>query len=194
MSTRDQILAKIRVSQPEPAALPALTGLNWEFASVKEKFKEVLTGIGGTVVESDSLAFAADYIRQHYDVSLRVITTLPELSDLAETGWETQNPHDLKDVELTIIRGVFGVAENGAVWLTEKEMGQRVAPFICQNLAIVLNENDLVADMHLAYERIGKEENAFSVFLAGPSKTADIEQSLVLGAHGSRSLVVFLIK
>jgi L-lactate dehydrogenase complex protein LldG len=33
----------------------------------------------------------------------------------------------------------------------------------------------------------------FATFIAGPSKTADIEQSLVLGAHGPRSLIVFLI-
>jgi L-lactate dehydrogenase complex protein LldG len=40
---------------------------------------------------------------------------------------------------------------------------------------------------------MGSAEYGFGVFLAGPSKTADIEQSLVLGAHGARGLVVFLV-
>ena len=47
--------------------------------------------------------------------------------------------------------------------------------------------------MHHAYDRIAQAEYPFGLFLAGPSKTADIEQSLVLGAHGSRSMTVFLL-
>lgn len=51
--------------------------------------------------------------------------------------------------------------------------------------------------MHAAYDRIAALEAAaaygFSTFIAGPSKTADIEQSLVLGAHGPISLTVFLL-
>jgi len=48
--------------------------------------------------------------------------------------------------------------------------------------------------MHHAYDRIGDADYGFGLFLAGPSKTADIEQSLVLGAHGSRSMTVFLVE
>lgn len=193
MSSRESILSKIKANQPDQRELPALTGLNLQVDSVIQKYKEVLTSIGGTVVEVDSFEEIRTFIRGEYDTSLRFITTLPELSDIAETSWLEADPHSLSDVELTIIKGVFGVAENGAIWLTEKEMGQRVAPFICQNLAIVIHKEDIVADLHQAYERIGNEENNFSTFLAGPSKTADIEQSLVLGAHGSRSLVVFVL-
>lgn len=193
MSSRESILSKIKASQPEPRALPGLTGLNLQVDSVFQKYREVLTSIGGTVVEVRSFDEIKAFIRSEYNTSLRLITTLPELADIAETGWLEADPHTLSDVELTIIRGVFGVAENGAIWLTEKEMGQRIAPFICQNLAIVIQKENIVADLHLAYERIGNEENSFSTFLAGPSKTADIEQSLVLGAHGSRSLVVFVL-
>lgn len=47
--------------------------------------------------------------------------------------------------------------------------------------------------MHEAYKRLDISQIGFGVFLAGPSKTADIEQSLVIGAHGARSLVVFCI-
>lgn len=193
MSSRDSILAKIKASQPEPRDLPGLSGLNLKVDSVLQKYREVLTSIGGTVVEVGSFDEIKAFIRNEYNTSLRCITTLPELSDIAETGWLEADPHTLGDVELTIIRGVFGVAENGAIWLTEKEMGQRVAPFICQNLAIIIHKENIVTDLHQAYERIGNEENSFSTFLAGPSKTADIEQSLVLGAHGSRSLVVFVL-
>jgi L-lactate dehydrogenase complex protein LldG len=51
-----------------------------------------------------------------------------------------------------------------------------------------------VPTMHEAYARIGSADYGFGAFIAGPSKTADIEQSLVLGAHGSKTMVVFLMK
>jgi L-lactate dehydrogenase complex protein LldG len=70
---------------------------------------------------------------------------------------------------------------------------QRVLPFICQHLAVLLQKKDLVSSMHEAYDVIGNADYGFGVFIAGPSKTADIEQSLVLGAHGPKSMTVFLI-
>lgn len=71
-------------------------------------------------------------------------------------------------------------------------MGERILPFVCQHLAIVLDSKDLVGNMHEAYGKIKPGSIGFGVFIAGPSKTADIEQSLVIGAHGPRSLTIFL--
>ena len=108
-------------------------------------------------------------------------------------------PHSLADVELAIITAHLGVAENGAVWVTEPLLGSiqnrplRAIPFIAQHLAVVLSAEDLVPTMHDAYARIGADDYTFGVFIAGPSKTADIEQSLVLGAHGPKTMTVFLL-
>ncbi len=105
------------------------------------------------------------------------------------------DPHSLEDVGLAILlEGQFGVAENGiSVWVTETEMGQRVTPFIAETLALVVKKTELLPKMHDAYVRIGNEHYGFGAFIAGPSKTADIEQSLVLGAHGPKSMVAFLM-
>jgi len=69
----------------------------------------------------------------------------------------------------------------------------RVLPFITQHLAVVLSRKNIVHNMQEAYERIGTVPYGFGVFIAGPSKTADIEQSLVLGAHGPKTMTVFLL-
>ncbi len=103
---------------------------------------------------------------------------------------EVVNGLDLEQVEVLEIDGEFGVAENGAIWITEEALPHRVAPFICQHLVIHVSE--IVSNMHEAYERLGNVNSGFGLFLAGPSKTADIEQSLVIGAHGARSLTVII--
>jgi L-lactate dehydrogenase complex protein LldG len=191
--SRENILAAIRQNQPSLTPLPSLEGLNQSTHNPLEQFKMVLRSIGGIAIEVTDYQAIELFIQQNYTRKNRIITTLPDLAKIAETDWQNDDPHDLENVELTIIKAHFGVAENAALWITEGLMGQRVAPFICQNLAIVLNKKDIVPTMHEAYKRIGASEYGFGSFIAGPSKTADIEQSLVLGAHGSKTMVVFLM-
>ena len=51
----------------------------------------------------------------------------------------------------------------------------------------------IVNDMHEAYAALRFDGAGFGVFIDGPSKTADIEQALVIGAHGPRSCTVFVV-
>jgi L-lactate dehydrogenase complex protein LldG len=104
-----------------------------------------------------------------------------------------ESGHGYEDTGLFIMQSRIGVAENGAVWITDKELPLRVLPFITQHLAVIINREAIVDTMHHAYEQINNEEYGYGCFIAGPSKTADIEQSLVLGAHGPLSMTVFLL-
>ena len=102
--------------------------------------------------------------------------------------------HDLKDIDLAIVKGNFAVAENGAIWMKNQNNRHRALYFIAQNIVIVIDEKELLNNMHEAYERINFENLGYGVFISGPSKTADIEQSLVIGAHGPKSGYVIFIK
>lgn len=191
--SRDQILARIRQNRPEPRPLPEPVAAPTTYDDRVAKFRETLTFIGGQSLVAGDYAQAAAYIRQTYADLQTVVCQVPELRSLATITDRPADPHDLADVELAILPGAFGVAENAAVWLPEESMGHRVLPFICQHLVLIISEESLVSNLHEAYARLNPEETGFGVFIAGPSKTADIEQSLVIGAHGARSLLVIIL-
>lgn len=194
MSSRDSILEKIKLNQPSNLSeLPVLDILGLEVFDIFEIYKSVLKSIGGHFVAVKNYDAIIDYVKENYPEGKRMITTIPELSQIATIDWTNLNPHLLENVDLTFVKAHFGVAENAALWVTDDILGQRVSVFIPQYLAIVVNKKDIVATMHQAYDRIGNQEYGFGTFIAGPSKTADIEQSLVLGAHGARGLVVFIM-
>jgi L-lactate dehydrogenase complex protein LldG len=193
MTSRDKILTAVMLNQPGSVPLPELDFPEEDSNNLTEKFTTTLTGIGGTIHTINSHEEIKAHISKTVNPNTRIITNITALDSIAEVL--TGHPGSLQDVELAIIKAHFGVAENGAVWITEDAVnGHRVLPFICQHLAVVLRAEDIVADMHKAYDKIGDEAYGFGTFIAGPSKTADIEQSLVLGAHGARSMTVFLMK
>lgn len=190
MNSRERILANIKKNLPNNASLPSLN-FTPGFYDCVEKFKTVLTGIGGQVIEVKNWNEIKLYIENNFKGTDRIISLIPHL-DHEKNSFDT-NPHLLESVVLAILRGHFAVAESGAIWITETNMGDRALPFIAEHLALVVNKTDIVETLHEAYQRIGASNYEMGTFIAGPSKTADIEQSLVLGAHGAKSLVVFLL-
>jgi L-lactate dehydrogenase complex protein LldG len=92
--------------------------------------------------------------------------------------------------QLLIIQAKFGVAENGAVWIETNFPRELIT--LSQYIAIKLSKDNIVSNMHQAYDMIDSSNLAFGMFLSGPSKTADIEQALVIGAHGALGLKCFI--
>jgi L-lactate dehydrogenase complex protein LldG len=193
MNSREKILGTIKNNQPPLQELPSLPagGVSTDPAAA---FATMLEAIGGSVYFVSGYDRIAAILHEQHGDARRIVSGCPELAGFAEVPGHYDDPHTLENVDLAILRAHFGVAENGACWMTEDQMIERALPFITQHLALVLRRDAMVADMHAAYERIAAAgDYGFATFIAGPSKTADIEQSLVLGAHGPRSLIVFLL-
>ncbi|MDN3657194.1 LUD domain-containing protein [Ferruginibacter paludis] len=193
MSSREKILSGIKANQPSLIALPDVENFVQPFADVVEKFKTVLKAIGGNVHAVQNVAAIIEVLKAQFADASRIISVLPELNDYATLYQQGDDPHLLNDVDVAIIKAHFGVAENGAVWVTEAILQERVLPFICQHLVAIIDKNTIVPTMHQAYEQIAGTSYGFGTFIAGPSKTADIEQSLVLGAHGPKTMTVFIL-
>lgn len=96
------------------------------------------------------------------------------------------------ELDLAVLAGAPAVAESGAVFFVPGSRREREAAFLAQHVVLVTPRDSLVHELHEAYARIDPAASSFSCLIAGPSKTADIEQALVIGAHGPRSLVVLL--
>lgn len=195
MSSRDQILSTLKKNQPPKFALPdmATTVTPVVYPDPTEKFINILQSIGATVINVAGFNEVKQYIISTFPSPARIISVVPEVPVSTSVADFTQKPHGMENVELAVLRGQFGVAENGAVWITDSAMGDRALPFIAAHLALIIPKSEIVNTMQEAYLRIGSATHTFGTFIAGPSKTADIEQSLVLGAHGPKSLAVFLI-
>ena len=102
------------------------------------------------------------------------------------------DPHALAALDLFVCQATLGVAENGALWFATSNSIHRAALFLAERVVIVIAANAIVADLHDAYSRINVRATSFGTFVAGPSKTADIEQALVIGAHGPKELTVII--
>jgi L-lactate dehydrogenase complex protein LldG len=152
-----------------------------------------LGNIGGTAIDAMSWNEIDSHLRERFPTSARRISLIPQLASSGMNGDLEKDPRTLENVSVSILAGHFAVAENGAVWITEKNMGDRVLPFICEHLVLVVNASSVYETMHDAYDLLDSSNHDFGTFIAGPSKTADIEQSLVLGAHGPKTLTVFLL-
>jgi L-lactate dehydrogenase complex protein LldG len=187
-------LEAVLKNQPPTTVLPDISGFKGNSLDLVQKYMDVFTTIGGSSFLVDDIAAVKILIGENFENGKRIVTTLPELNDRFELISTEANPHSYDDIELAIIKAHFLVAENGAVWLTEEVMGQRIIPYICQHLAVIVNAENIVPTLHEAYEKIGAGDYGFGAFISGPSKTADIEQALVLGAHGPLTMTVFILK
>lgn len=192
MNSRDTILKAVRAAQGATASC-ALPEVRFEASASRADFVATLEMIGAQVVRGFSMKEAQTWLQTHVPFGACIASTIPDLPGDFDLN-TVSDPHQLDGIHTAILRARFGVCENGAVWMDEAELGpHRVLPFIAEHLFIVLNAVDLVANMHEAYARIGRIGTGFGLFLAGPSKTADIEQCLVIGAHGARGATVFLL-
>ena len=195
MSSREAILNRVKTNKPAAVALPeklAFPPLPAE--ACIEKFERIAEAVGTVIVQVQNLAEIGTYLKKHYESPERVLNTVKGVGFGQELSGPIEDGHVLANLEIAVVTGSIGVAENGAVWVSEENLPTRVLPFITEHLMLVVSAENIVNDMHEAYARMDVSAPGFGAFISGPSRTADIEQSLVIGAHGPKRAHVFIVK
>ena len=195
MSSRDSILTAVRRQLPQSSPLPDFDGPWITYPDPLKQFSSVLEMIGGRCVP---VACEADIGHElatmpQFASATQTLSLVPAAASGTVNIDQIDDPHQLFDIDFAILPGEVAVAENAAVWVSDARVKHRVIYFLCQHLALVVHKQNLVHNLHQAYDRVTVTASPFGGFIAGPSKTADIEQSLVIGAHGPRSMTVFIV-
>lgn len=217
MSARDAILAAVRGRLPRPAVplpgipgtnrqgieaglgyqehfqrLPEVPGFPNEGEPIVPYFRKQLEAMGGRTFEAADAAAARAKVAELFPAAKLVCSTVPEIPGTRRVQ-PASDPHALNDVDVGVVRSPLGVAEAGAVWLTQDELVVNALAVLSQHLIVLLDPAAIVDTVHDAYGRIDLTASPYGVFLAGPSATGDIEGVIIHGAQGARSLTVLLV-
>ena len=202
MTSKESILAALRANTLDEFPMPDLSALEAEavrYDNPVQKFCEVTAQVGGRAVELSEGESIGRVVSQLYPTAKRVAWALPDVQPEgcpAEAVFNpdaAEQPADLNGTDVAVIPAQWGVCENACCWI-EQHVRNRALYFIAEALVIVLRKDHLLNNMHEAYARMADAPDVpFAAFISGPSKTADIEQALVMGAHGAREVTVVLV-
>ena len=217
MSARDAILAAVRKNLPRPAVplpevpgpgrqgvkhglgykehftrLPEVPGFPDDGEPILPYFRKQLEAMGGRSFEVADAEAARAKVAELFPAARVICSAAPEVPG---TRWiqDVRDPHELNDVDVGVVRSPLGVAEAGAIWLTQDSLVVNALAVLSQHLVVLLDPAAIVDTMHDAYGRIDLTASPYGVFLAGPSATGDIEGVIIHGAQGARSLTVLLL-
>jgi L-lactate dehydrogenase complex protein LldG len=192
-SSREAILEAIRSSLPknnvEHPRIPVFQRMD---KPLKPEFEQHLQQAGGAAHNVGSVAEVEAKLMALHPGAKVVCSAVPEIAGTRRVE-KIRDPHELADVDVGVVRAQFGIAESGAIWLTQEDLVVDALAVLSQHLIVLLDPGQIVRDMHEAYRRVRLNETAYGCFMMGPSATADVEATLVHGAQGARSLNIFFL-
>jgi len=193
MSTRDEILTSLRRNRPVAEELPERRSEAPAAPSdLPALFEERSRQIGSEVFHTGPEELTS-FLDERFGSARKTASAAADIRFGDLRIQSDTRVHDLDHIDVIVCRGQLGVAENGAIWITESALGHRAAPYLAEHLVLVLARSGIVDNMEDAYSRIRIDREGYGVFIAGPSKTADIEQTLVVGAQGPTRQTVVLV-
>ena len=188
---KKEFLDRLRANTREQYDMPDMNINGITYPDTVKQFIEMTQSVGGSVVEAKPTDDLNALISKAYPDAKVIASNLPGIN--AQRNPDTvAEASELNGTDVGVVKGEIGVAENACVWVPQV-MKEKAVCFISEHLVIILERKQVVDNMHQAYQKIQMTDYGFGTFISGPSKTADIEQALVMGAQAARSVTVILV-
>ena len=195
MSNKEDILKKYRSNIHERFEMPDLSDITpITYKEPLSQFIEMSKNVGGNIIEVKENQDINALVKELYPDAKEIASNLSEITIATRNPDTIENAQALNGTDVGIIRGMFGVAENGCIWIPQ-QMKEKAVCFISENIVILLRKSQIVNNMHEAYKQFAFDSkyDGYGTFISGPSKTADIAQVLVMGAQAARSVTILLM-
>ena len=202
-SAEQQAELERRLASPQANLVPRRAQVS--HAEQLDLMETMLKELSATVARLGSDAevpqAVADYLRQE---NLPPKLRMAPREDLRALPWDSQPLLDIEEgiaeaADTTSVTGAFaGIAETGTVMMASGPEAPVTLNFLPENHIVVLRASQVTGTYEEAWQRLraalGKDVMPRAVnMITGPSRTADIEQTIQLGAHGPRRLHVLLV-
>lgn len=222
MSARDTVLGKIRASMRVPAsdaerrnAVSARLAdtpkgiipnrANLPKAGQVELFCAMATQFGATVspvsTYADVPAEVSTYLRSR---NLPAAVRIGADRRLKQAKWDSEKhlevrhgPSDGGDLA-GVSHAMAGIAETGTLALVSGQDNPTTINFLPEHHIVVLKAADIKGDMETVWAMLRKSQGKGEMpralnLITGPSRSGDIEQTILLGAHGPRALHIIVV-
>ena len=150
MSSRDDILERVRRNQPAWRALPAMPTFDRAAAPIRwsPSARRWRGWAARVAVPPERRCARRVHSARAFREARVICSATPEVRRHAGHRRRCADPAELDDVDVGVVRAVFGVAETGSVWLSEREFGVNALGFLSQHLVVLLDPRAIVADLH----------------------------------------------
>ena len=142
--------------------------------SALNDFKAAVVRMGGKLADAPADGDLDALVRQLFPDAKVVCSATPEVAGNRPLD-RVRHPTELSDVDVGVVRALFGVAETGSVWITDAQFKVSSLGFLSQHLVVLLDPARIVGNLHHAYRERAQFDVGYGVFMTGPSATADIE-------------------
>ncbi len=222
MSGRDAVLAKVRralhatgdeaerkravaerLESPQPNTVPKRGDRDHEgrVALFEEMAEKVSATVGRVAAPADVPAAVAGYLRDH-NLPQQIRTGTDPAIEALPWAEEPQLERRIGASEghdaVSLSHAFGGVAESGTLVLLSGPDNPTTLNFLPDTEIVLVSADDIAGDYETVWRRL-RERFGHGVLprtinlITGPSRSADIEQTLILGAHGPRALHILVV-
>lgn len=202
-SGTDRAALEARLAKPPIGPVPDRSNTN--HLKQIDLFESMATEVAASVERVTNLegvpAAVARYLKAN---NLPAEARLAPAAELAGLDWASEPLLTVRTgraeaADQVSVTGAFaGIAETGTLMLLSGPAGPTTLNFLPDNHIVVLKASDVVGPYEAAWARLRARDGEGVLprtvnFITGPSRTADIEQTIQLGAHGPRRLHILIV-